>query len=199
MLQLHGSGGVGTNNVTQLDRLAKTWAVSDVRERYQTYILIPQFPIRSANYGPPSPEQHAEPSSALIAALELVEDFAAHHAVDKSRIYAIGFSMGGSAAWLSPTLRSNLFAAVMPISGVAPADSFAPVFKNTPTLVIHGSADNENSIASNRRFFNEVLRIGGKISNSGSTKVWSINCLVKSIQDIGGEIGCLRSLGSNCG
>jgi len=162
VLQLHGSGGVGTDNLTQLDRLAKTWAASDVRERYQAYVLIPQLPIRSANYGPPSSDQHAEPTSALNAALELVEDFTAHHAVDKSRIYAVGFSMGGSAAWLSPALRPNLFAAVVPVSGIAPADSSAPTFKNLSILIIHGNSDTENPITADRRFFNELVRIGGK-------------------------------------
>jgi len=162
VLQLHGSGGIGADNLKQLDRLAKTWAMPDLRERYQAYVLIPQFPIRSANYGPPSPGQYAESSPALKTALELVEDFAAHHAVDKSRIYAVGFSMGGSAAWLAPTLRPSLFAAVVPISGIAPSNSFAPIFKDLPAWVIHGTADTENPIAADRRFIGEVTRIGGK-------------------------------------
>src|SRR3954454_21815506 len=31
VLQLHGSGGIGTDNLKQVDRLAKTWAMPDVR------------------------------------------------------------------------------------------------------------------------------------------------------------------------
>lgn len=162
VLQLHGSGGIGTDNLMQLDRLAKTWAMPDLRRRYQTYVLIPQFPIRSANYGAPSPDQHAEHSPALSAALELVDEFISHHAVDKSKVYAVGFSMGGSATWLAPTLRPNLFAAVVPISGIAPENSFAPIFKDLPTLVIHGNSDTENPIIADRRFANEVVRVGGK-------------------------------------
>ena len=162
VLQLHGSGGIGTDNALQLDRLAKSWAMPDVRRRYQAYVLIPQFPIRSANYGPPSPDQNAQPSSALHAALELVEQFMSHHDVDKSRVYAIGFSMGGSAAWLAPTLKPELFAAVVPISGIAPEDSLAPIFKDLPTLVMHGNADPENPIAADLRFADEVTRVCGK-------------------------------------
>jgi predicted peptidase len=162
VLQLHGSGGIGTDNLKQLDRLAKTWAMPDVRERYQAYVLIPQFPIRSANYGPSATDQHAEHSTALIAALELVDEFSLNHPVDKSRIYAVGFSMGGSAAWLAPTLRPTLFAAVVPLSGIAPDNSFAPFFKRLPTLVIHGNSDIENPMAADLRFVREVDRIGGK-------------------------------------
>ena len=162
VLQLHGSGGIGTDNLKQVDRLAKTWAMPDVRARYPAYVLMPQFPTRSANYGPPSADQHAQHSPALNAALELVEEFVSHHAVDKSRIYAVGFSMGGSAAWLAPTLEPNLFAAVVPVSGIAPADSFAPLFKDLPTLVIHGNADTENPIVADRRFIDAVIHIGAK-------------------------------------
>src|SRR5664279_2126878 len=46
VLQLHGSGGIGTDNLKQIDRLAKTWAMPDVRERYQAYVLVPQFSVR---------------------------------------------------------------------------------------------------------------------------------------------------------
>jgi predicted peptidase len=162
VLQLHGSGGVGTDNVKQLDRLARSWAMPDVRERYQAYILIPQFPTRSANYGPPTAAQHAEHSAALDAALELVEAFVLDHPVDRSRIYAVGFSMGGSAAWLSPSLRPGLFAAIVPLSGIAPENSFAPLFKHLPTLVIHGNADTENPIAADLRFVHEIERMGGR-------------------------------------
>jgi predicted peptidase len=162
ILQLHGSGGIGMDNISQLDRLAKSWAMPDVRERYQAYVLVPQFPIRSADYGPVAPDQKAEPSSALKSALELVKDFSSHHPVDHSRIYAVGFSMGGSAAWLSPTLEPTLFAAIVPISGIAPDDSLDSVFTNLPVLVLHGNLDSENPITADRRFFNSITRAGGQ-------------------------------------
>ena len=162
ILQLHGSGGIGVDNIGQLDRLAKSWAMPEVRERYQAYILVPQFPIRSANYGPVAPDQKAEPSLALKSALELVKDFSSRHPVDRSRIYAVGFSMGGSATWLSPTLEPSLFAAIVPVSGIAPDDSLASVFKNLPVLVLHGSLDSENPITADHRFFNSIIRAGGR-------------------------------------
>ncbi len=161
VLQLHGSGGIGTDNAMQLDRLARTWAMPDVRDRYHAYVLVPQFPIRSANYGPPAADQHSEPSAALDAALELVERYALDEGVDRSRIYATGFSMGGSAAWLSPMLRPELFAAIVPVSGIAPDNAHAPAFRRLPVLVIHGNADPENPITSDIRFTREIARIGG--------------------------------------
>lgn len=162
VVQFHGSGGIGTDNARQLDPLARSWALPDLRERYQAYVLVPQFPIRSANYGPASPDQHSEASPALVAAIELVRAFASKHPVDPSRIYATGFSMGGSAAWLAPTLDPALFAAIAPISGIAPADSRAPAFRTLPVLVFHGNADDENPITADRRFFAAILKAGGR-------------------------------------
>jgi predicted peptidase len=130
VLQLHGSGGIGTDNLKQLDRLARAWAMPELRERYPSYVLVPQFPIRSANYGPPSPDQHAEPGAALATALELVEKFSTDNMVDRSRVYAVGFSMGGSAAWLAATRKPGLFAGIVPISGIAPASTAAAALRS---------------------------------------------------------------------
>ena len=160
VLQLHGSGGIGTDNLVQLDRLAKTWAMPEIRARYPAYILVPQFPIRSANYGPPSPEQFALASLALNAALELTEQFARENPVDSRRIYALGFSMGGSAAWLAPTLKPHLFAAIMPVSGIAPANAAAAPLRALPILVVHGNADDENPIVADQRLTNFLQQSG---------------------------------------
>lgn len=161
VLQLHGSGGIGTDNLLQLDRLAKTWAMPEIRARYASYVLVPQFPVRSANYGPQSPDQHAQHSAALIAALELVEKFSRENAVDRARIYALGFSMGGSAAWLAPVLKPDLFAAIIPISGIAPANGSAALLQELPIWVMHGNADAENPIVADRRLTNAIGERGG--------------------------------------
>jgi predicted peptidase len=162
VLQLHSSGGIGTDNLQQLDRLAKSWAMPEIRARYKAYVLVPQFPVRSANYGPPSPDQYAEHSPAFIAALELVEKFAQENAVNSARIYALGFSMGGSAAWLAPTLKPNLFAAIIPISGIAPENKSADVLQDLPIWVMHGNADVENPILADLRLTNLIRKRGGE-------------------------------------
>ncbi|MFL6657039.1 MAG: alpha/beta fold hydrolase [Massilia sp.] len=161
VLQLHGSGGIGTDNLKQLDLLARTWAMPEIRDKYRSYVLVPQFPIRSANYGPPSPDQHAEHSAALTTALELVEKFAADNAVDRTRVYALGFSMGGSATWLAAALKPDLFAAIVPISGIAPDNDVAGLLKDMPIWAMHGNADSENPIGPDLRLTKAIRTIGG--------------------------------------
>lgn len=162
VVQLHGSAGVGTDNLSQLERMAKSWAMPNVRDRYQAFILIPQFSIRSANYGAASPDQHAVPSPMLNDTVELINQFSSNFPVDKSRIYATGFSMGGSAAWLLPVTSPRLFAGIVPMSGIAPSNSQAINFAKLPVLVIHGNADMENPITADRRFVQAIASQGGQ-------------------------------------
>jgi len=162
VLQLHSSGGIGTDNLQQLDRMAKSWAMPEIRTKYKAYVLVPQLPVRSANYGPPSPDQYAEPSAAFSAVLELVEKFVQENPVDSKRIYALGFSMGGSAAWLAPTLKPNLFAAIIPISGIAPKNESADALQDLPVWVMHGNADTENPIFADQRLTNFIRKRGGQ-------------------------------------
>jgi dienelactone hydrolase len=90
-----------------------------------------------------------------------VREFSAHHPVDRSRTHAVGFSMGASAAWLAAAREPTLFAAILPIPGIAPADAFAVRFRHLPVLVIHGDSDPENPIAADRRFHAAIRDAGG--------------------------------------
>lgn len=162
VIQFHGSGGIGSDNSSQLDRLARSWAMPEVRQQHPAYVLVPQFPERSANYGPASTDQHAEASPVLSAALELANRIATDNPVDTTRIYALGFSMGGSAAWLAPTLQPDLLAAIVPISGIAPTNADAATFRNLPVLAMHGTADDENPITADRRFVAAIRAAGGE-------------------------------------
>ncbi|GGD49108.1 Phospholipase/Carboxylesterase [Pseudoxanthomonas indica] len=151
VLQLHSSGAIGQDNQAQLDAMAKGWALPENRARYPAFVLVPQFPVRSANYDDPVVPRSAQASPALTSAMALVDELAARLPVDADRIYATGFSMGGSAAWLSPVLRPGRFAAIVPISGIAPADADAQALASLPILVMHGDADSENPIDADRR------------------------------------------------
>lgn len=161
VLQLHGSGGIGSDNLGQMDAMAKAWAVPAIRARYPAYVLVPQFPMRSANYDDPGNPQHARATAALAAALELVDRLLASHPVDRQRVYATGFSMGGSSAWLAPLLRPDLFAAAMPVAGIAPERGKAPLLARVPILVLHGDADTENPIGSDRDMVAHIHATGG--------------------------------------
>lgn len=149
VLILHGSGAIGADNAAQIDALAKSWALPRVRAEFPAYVAAPQFAARTAHYkaGPDGASQSlANPP--LDAALALIDELAAHHPIDRRRIYVIGFSMGASSVWHALLARPDLFAAAVPMSGVAPARARAAALRAMPLLIMHGNADTTNAPAS---------------------------------------------------
>ena len=163
VVQFHGSGAIGSDNRAQIERdfAARAWAIPAVRARHPAFVLVPQFPVRSADYDDPATPRIAVATPALSAALELVDAIAALQHVDRDRIYASGFSMGGSATWLSLLARPDLFAAAMPISGIAPDRARAAELKHVPLLVLHGDADTENPVDADRAMVAAIRAAGG--------------------------------------
>lgn len=162
VVMLHGSDQIGTDNAAQLGGLVRSWASPELRSRYPVYVLAPQFPTRSAEYDDPAKPQLARATPALTAALDMVDSFAAEHSVDRRRIYVVGFSMGGSASWLAPLLRPDLFAAAVPMSGIAPERTSASRLVDLPILALHGDADTENPIDSDRAMIAAIRAAGGE-------------------------------------
>ena len=161
VVQFHGSGGIGTDNERQVENVAKAWALPMVRTRHPAFVLVPQFSERSANYDDPHRPHAAQPGPQLDAALALINMIAVSQPVDHDRIYATGFSMGGSTTWLSVLARPGLFAAAMPMSAIAPPRNRASELKQMPLLVLHGDADTENPIDSDRDMVEAIGAMGG--------------------------------------
>ena len=139
---LHGSGAIGTDNEAQLGPLAKSWAAR--REQFPAYVLIPQFPGRSANYTGDGTARRSQGTELLAASLELVRQIAAREKPE--RTFAIGWSMGGSAVWTALLAEPRMFDAVAIVAGVPNPDALAHL-GSTRVLLVHGDADEENPFA----------------------------------------------------
>ena len=148
---LHGSGAVGTDNITQQGVLVKLWAQPDIRTKYPAYVLAPQFPQRSSNYTLDSTRNVlvSAPAPSVNTVLHLIDSLKKVLPINGRKIYVIGFSMGASTALNALALRSDLFAAAISVSGI-------PDFKRsrkTPLWLIHGNADHENPFNSDSLFY----------------------------------------------
>jgi predicted peptidase len=141
----HGSGAIGTNNVDQLGPFAKSWATPAMRARHPAFVLVPHFATRSAVYTP----EGSHPTDSLRNALRGIDELQRTLPIDPHRIYAAGFSMGGSAVWNAIALRPGLFSAAVIVAGVPNRDALA-VLGQTRLLLIHGDADTENPYAAAR-------------------------------------------------
>jgi predicted peptidase len=160
---LHGSGAIGDDNRAQVGPLARSWATDDARKRFPAFVLVPQFPARSANYkaganGLP----YSEGTALLAAAVELVHHVRATEHVAKDETYAMGFSMGGSALWNVLRDQPGLFARAAIVAGVPTADA-ARTAGNTRLLLVHGDADTENPFAAAWNIF---------VASKGGIEFW---------------------------
>lgn len=74
------------------------------------------------------------------------DEIAAKYAVDDSRIYLIGMSMGGFGTWEIANRMPDRFAAISPMCGGA-NPKWAEKLSKIPTWVFHGTADRQIPIS----------------------------------------------------
>ena len=71
----------------------------------------------------------------------------------------MGFSMGGATTMNAISIRPNLFAAAINVSGISQFDTMDELTK-MPIWIIHGSLDTDNFPQSNFKFFDEMKSKG---------------------------------------
>lgn len=158
VIVFHSSGKpIGTDNISQLGVLAKLFASEKIQTSYPSYILAPQFATRSSDYQMDDTRKilASKPRNCVDTVLELIDSLKQKLNIDPSRIYVIGFSMGGSTVINSINKRPDLFAAGISMSGI-PEFTNLEALKKTPLWLIHGLSDTENPPNSDIVLFNEL-------------------------------------------
>ncbi|KFC23342.1 carboxylesterase family protein [Epilithonimonas lactis] len=161
ILVFHGSGAVGTNNTSQMGVLSKIWLLPENREKYQAYVLLPQFPVRSSNYHLDESRnvKVSESNEHLDLVLESIDSLIIKENIDPKRIYVMGFSMGGATTSNAISKRPDLFAAAINVSGISQFDKIDKLTK-MPIWIVHGSLDTDNFPQSNFKFYDEMKTKG---------------------------------------
>ncbi len=151
ILLLHGGGERGNDNEKQLVHGAKLFLKDENRKAFPAIILVPQCPEdsywaaanidRSTQPLKISFDYSAPPQWPLVAANELVKKIANEEAVDKSRIYITGLSMGAMGTFESVYRYPDLYAAALPICGGGDTKSYDKRVKKTAFWLFHGADD----------------------------------------------------------
>lgn len=159
----HGSGAIGTDNISQMGVLSKMWLLPENRDQYPAFVLSPQFPVRSSNYHLDKNRnvQVSESNEYLDLVLKSVDSLSKTENIDENRIYVMGFSMGGATVMNAISKRPDLFAAAINVSGISEFSNLKEI-KNIPLWIVHGGLDTDNRPESNLKFFNE-LKESGKV------------------------------------
>lgn len=148
---LHGRGergdGVGDLALVKKHGLAK---LVDEQPDFPFIVISPQCPTRGW-----------WPSE--IDALKALLDFALdEYAVDKSRVYLTGLSMGGFGSWTLGSTYPSYFAAIAPICGGDDPDN-AALLKDVPVWAFHGDADDIVPLSASQEMVEALKAAGGDV------------------------------------
>jgi predicted peptidase len=119
IVSLHGSGGTGDDNVSNLRIWNGFMARPAWREKYPAYVLVPQHgPGEIFGAKPDVPEAATLYVRDVFPQIfELIDEMAAELPIDPQRIYALGASGGGAGTWNMLAARPQMFAAGIPVCG----------------------------------------------------------------------------------
>jgi len=146
VLYLHGSGGLGDDNLKQLGLGnvfgTRVWLLPENQKRFPCYVVVPQTDrgwIRYDFSQQPAKELSGFGDGARLA-LEIVDRLRHEFAIDEHHIYVTGQSMGGAGAWNVITNRPRFFAAaVVCCASISTDDGTGSI--ETPVWNFHGGSD----------------------------------------------------------
>ncbi len=151
MLFLHGAGERGSD----IWLVAKHGPPKIVAEK-------PDFPFILV-----SPQCPAGKTWADDEVLALLDDIEAKYAVDKTRVYLTGLSMGGYGTWSLGIAHPERFAAIVPICGggdplkiLLPDPKRAEVLKTLAVWAFHGGKDPVVNLSESKRMVEALKKFG---------------------------------------
>ena len=144
LLNLHGAGNRGSDNKRHLLFINRILSDPEL-EIDQAIILYPHCSLENkwvhTDWTAGSYDLTKMPESEeLKAVLELVELVKKQYSIDESRMYLMGYSMGGYGTWNILMNHPDLFTAAVPMCGAGDPNQ-AERIKNIPIWAVHGAKD----------------------------------------------------------
>ena len=161
ILFLHGSGERGSNNLSQVQVHINALIAATQSEDYQAFLLAPQLPSGSTFWNPNEPYDLTP---------EILDDVTSSYAVDTSRLYITGLSLGGYGTVDYVHSFPSKFAAAVPMSGapgeIPPTD--AALIKDVPFWLFHGNQDTTVLPEESRDFVASLQAVGERPRHLGA-------------------------------
>jgi predicted peptidase len=169
VMYLSGSGGLGTDNLKQL-QFGNTygthvWLLGENQKRFPCYVVAPQTDRGWARYD--LTQQTDGPAKVLPGlgdgsrlALEVIDALRREFPIDDRRIYVTGQSMGGAGAWNVIAGRPHFFAAAV-ICCASESTETGTESLDTPLWNFHGDADRTVPVSLSRERMAARRKAGG--------------------------------------
>jgi predicted peptidase len=161
----HGSRGSGDDNRKQIassGTAVNLFTRPESQGQYPCFVLIPQAKPRNGSgwvrQWDAVPLQNGQQKEPLVVAMEIIDHLRWEFAIDPSRLYVAGQSMGAFGTWIALTRYPETFAAAIPVAGGGDAASVGD--NKTPVWAFHGSADRVVSVRRSRAMFEAFRKAG---------------------------------------
>jgi predicted peptidase len=155
---LHGSGGVGSDNLRQIsaDQIAGThvWTKPENQAEHPSFVLAPQSAKGWLTNGP------NKLSPPTLTVVELVGVLQNEFNIDPQRIYVAGQSNGGLGVWALLQGKPNMFAAAILVSAGVFRESVSSI-PRTPLWAFEGDKDDTRLVAGLREMITNIKNAGG--------------------------------------
>lgn len=168
VMYLHGSGGLGSDNVKQMGLGnifgTRVWALPENQSRFPCWVVAPQTDRGWMRYAPP---QEGDSVAKVVPGLgdgaklafEIIDVLRRELAIDERRIYVVGQSMGGGGVWHMTAQRPGFFAAAVACCG-SPSLEPASDSARTPIWNFHGDADDTVPVSVSRQRMAALRKAG---------------------------------------
>lgn len=164
---LHGSGERGDDNEKQLAHGASTFSNPANINKYPAFVVFPQCKekawtekIDERMFMPGAPVPDESKSEKLV--MDLIEDLIEHNPIDSNRIYIVGMSMGGIAAYDLVCRHPDVFTAAVPICGAVNPERLIDA-KGVKFLIFHGEEDDEVPSFCSREAYKALNLLGAEV------------------------------------
>ena len=141
---LHGAGERGNDNSMQLKHCIKYFLDDTVTSQYPFLLMVPQCTNErrwvNTDWSLPEHTMDSLPTAELRNVMSVLDSLTACGAVDSTRVYICGISMGGFGTWDALQRWPEKFAAAIPICGGGDP-AYADRMKDIPIYIFHGFLD----------------------------------------------------------
>lgn len=162
---LHGAGERGNDNRMQLTHCIKYFLDDTVTSRYSFLLMAPQCPIErrwvDTDWSLPEHTMDSMPTAELRNVMAVLDSLTACGAVDSTRVYICGISMGGFGTWDALQRWPEKFAAAIPICGGGDP-AYAEAMKGIPVYIFHGLQDGIVMPSRSIQMYNALKDVGGE-------------------------------------
>src|SRR5215472_4632629 len=160
VLWLHDASGRGTDNLGQISGSnfpgSHIWTSPEAQAKYHAFVLAPQV---SDTKGWARPHANTPPVSIRLA-LEILDEVQSEYAIDRTREYVAGQSMGGEGVWRALSIDPRRFRAAIALCGYGDSWMIERVAK-VPVWIFQGQADEMVPVERARHWVTELRDAGG--------------------------------------